>query len=294
MANPGMRHAYKSTKSDPVDTTLIGATKWNDRHYMLEDDGTTASGAQGDLMYRGTAGLVTLLTGAQGVLTSAGSGNTPAWSMSPTLTSPTVTTIIIGAVTIDATDAGYIDGLTPGTVTASKALVVDANRDLASLRNVTLTGTLVTGSFVQIGGATSSFPGLKRSSAALHVRLADDSDYAELQAMRVGANHATGIQYYFGGTSSSFPGMKRSGANLELKLADDSGFTNLRAETLLVNTSVRLNPAVSAVDILFGAGDPNGVKTANPGSIYMNTSGGAGVSVYVKESGSGNTGWVAK
>lgn len=146
MANPGMRHAKKSTKPDPVDTSLVGATNWNDRHYFLEDDGSTASGALGDLPYRGASGLVTLLTGAQGVLTSAGSGSVPAWSMTPTLTGLTVTTITIGAVTIDATDAGYIDGLTPGTVTASKALVVDSNKDLATLRHLTISGNLVTGS----------------------------------------------------------------------------------------------------------------------------------------------------
>lgn len=92
MANPGMRHSYKSLKADPVDTTLIGATKWNERHYFLEDDGSTASGNLGDLPYRGTAGLVTLLTGAQGVLTSAGVGNVPAWTMSPSITNLTLAT----------------------------------------------------------------------------------------------------------------------------------------------------------------------------------------------------------
>lgn len=43
-----------------------------------------------------------------------------------------------------------------------------------------------------------------------------------------------------------------------------------------------------------GAGSPEGVVTAVPGSIYSNTSGGAGTTLYVKESGTGNTGWVAK
>ena len=51
--------------------------------------------------------------------------------------------------------------------------------------------------------------------------------------------------------------------------------------------------AVSA-RLTAGAGSPNGVVTANPGSLYMNTSGGANTSLYVKESGAGNTGWVAK
>jgi hypothetical protein len=43
-----------------------------------------------------------------------------------------------------------------------------------------------------------------------------------------------------------------------------------------------------------GSGSPNGVVTANPGSIYTNNAGGAGTTLYVKESGTGNTGWIAK
>jgi hypothetical protein len=44
-----------------------------------------------------------------------------------------------------------------------------------------------------------------------------------------------------------------------------------------------------------GLGDPNGVVTGTLGDLYRNESGGANVSLYVKESGSGtNTGWVAK
>ena len=43
-----------------------------------------------------------------------------------------------------------------------------------------------------------------------------------------------------------------------------------------------------------GVGSPEGVVVAQPGSIYMNLSGGAGTSVYVKETGSGSSGWVAK
>jgi hypothetical protein len=43
-----------------------------------------------------------------------------------------------------------------------------------------------------------------------------------------------------------------------------------------------------------GAGSPEGVVTASPGSLYLNASGGAGTTLYVKESGGGNTGWVGK
>ncbi|CAB4131029.1 Pectate lyase superfamily protein [uncultured Caudovirales phage] len=52
--------------------------------------------------------------------------------------------------------------------------------------------------------------------------------------------------------------------------------------------------ATPSAGISAGNGSPQGSKTASPGSIYMNMSGGAGTSFYVKESGTGNTGWVAK
>ena len=45
---------------------------------------------------------------------------------------------------------------------------------------------------------------------------------------------------------------------------------------------------------LFGPGTPEGVLTAGIGSTYRRTNGGAGTSFYVKQSGTGNTGWVGK
>jgi hypothetical protein len=45
---------------------------------------------------------------------------------------------------------------------------------------------------------------------------------------------------------------------------------------------------------LHGHGSPEGVVTANIGKRYVNDDGGAGTTFYVKESGAGNTGWVAK
>ena len=43
-----------------------------------------------------------------------------------------------------------------------------------------------------------------------------------------------------------------------------------------------------------GAGSPEGAITATVGSLWTRTDGGAGTTLYVKESGTGNTGWVAK
>ena len=52
-------------------------------------------------------------------------------------------------VSSTATELNFLDGSTAGTVVASKAVVVDSNKDIASFRNVTLTGELdaATGDF---------------------------------------------------------------------------------------------------------------------------------------------------
>ena len=45
----------------------------------------------------------------------------------------------------------------------------------------------------------------------------------------------------------------------------------------------------------FGEGSPEGVVVANRGTLYMRLDGGAGTTLYVKESGDGlDTGWTAK
>lgn len=52
--------------------------------------------------------------------------------------------------------------------------------------------------------------------------------------------------------------------------------------------------AAPAIGIFRGVGSPEGVVTAGIGSLYQRTNGGANTSLYVKESGTGNTGWTAK
>lgn len=43
-----------------------------------------------------------------------------------------------------------------------------------------------------------------------------------------------------------------------------------------------------------GTGSPEGVVAAPVGTLYRRLDGGAGSTLYVKESGTGNTGWSAK
>lgn len=60
----------------------------------------------------------------------------------------------------------------------------------------------------------------------------------------------------------------------------------------------RVVTSVNALDdarVLRGIGSPEGVVTAKIGRLYVNASGGAATTLYVKESGDmTKTGWVAK
>lgn len=59
----------------------------------------------------------------------------------------------------------------------------------------------------------------------------------------------------------------------------------------IVRNALKVNNTASTINS--GSGAPEGTLSAAVGSLYMRTDGGADTSLYVKESGSGNTGWVA-
>lgn len=54
------------------------------------------------------------------------------------------------------------------------------------------------------------------------------------------------------------------------------------------------NTIITSSTIRSGTGTPEGAVTATVGTLFLRTDGGAGSTLYVKESGSGNTGWAAK
>jgi len=64
----------------------------------------------------------------------------------------------------------------------------------------------------------------------------------------------------------------------------------------LTSVAVRfLNEVVNALNyVQTGQGTPEGVITAVVGTLYLRTDGGTSTTLYVKETGAGNTGWTAK
>jgi hypothetical protein len=88
------------------------------------------------------------------------------------------------------------------------------------------------------------------------------------------------------GTTNAFPALKRSSTTLAVRLADDSGDAPMTASTLGVGGA--------ACKIRSGSGSPEAAVTGNVCDLYLRTDGGPGTTMYVKESGTGDTGWVGK
>lgn len=81
-----------------------------------------------------------------------------------------------------------------------------------------------------------------------------------------------------------------------LPLVDNTttlGFTSFRFSNAYLS---KIQPGAGTATVFWtsGSGSPEGVIAAGIGSLWTRTDGGAGTTLYIKESGTGNTGWVAK
>ncbi len=85
-------------------------------------------------------------------------------------------------------------------------------------------------------------------------------------------------------------------SDLRTVLATFSGAVNMATTLAVVGQATvgSLEVAAGGPVLSQGAGTPEGAVAAGVGSIFMRNDGGAGTSMYVKETGTGNTGWVGK
>lgn len=77
---------------------------------------------------------------------------------------------------------------------------------------------------------------------------------------------------------------------------ENTGNVNITNGNSVLSTANRAIEFAGNGSVLWrcGAGTPEGAVTAPVGSLFTRTDGGANTTLYVKESGTGNTGWVAK
>ena len=68
----------------------------------------------------------------------------------------------------------------------------------------------------------------------------------------------------------------------------------------IINDIKKLKKRVDSLEVVgrpktfSGSGSPEGALAAPIGSLYLRSDGGANTTLYIKESGAGNTGWIAK
>jgi hypothetical protein len=161
----------------------------------------------------------------------------------------------------------YSGNIVANAPTGYTGRLLDVQIGSSSQFSVNTIGSITTNGGLILGSNSSfQFSGKSRfSSAADGVMLIANDGVTDFNRLQLG------------GTTPAFPAIKRNGTTIETVLANDSGFA-----------------ATQSLYDRFGAGTPEGNVTAPVGAVYHRTDGGAGTSFYVKESGTGNTGWVAK
>ena len=104
-------------------------------------------------------------------------------------TAITGTSFVIGSANINEAELETIDGVTAGTVAASKAVVVDSNKDFTGARNVTITGELDAGS-LDVSGDVDVDGTLETDALSIN-GTAISSTAAELNIMAGGTSATT-------------------------------------------------------------------------------------------------------
>jgi hypothetical protein len=93
----------------------------------------------------GSKNIATLGTVGCGAITSTGASTFGSINVAGTLTGDT--SLTLDTTTITTAEIGVLDGVTAGTAAASKALVLDGNLDIGTLRNLTINGTFSDGNY---------------------------------------------------------------------------------------------------------------------------------------------------
>ena len=170
--------------------------------------------------------------------------------------------ISIGTSTVDQTKLGYID-VSPGTATASKALVVDTSRSITNVGNITATGT-VSSTSISCSASISTTNGNVISTngniISTNGNITATNGTVSAGTIRVGTTNITAAS--IGYVSDVTPGtVSASKAVIASPTLDISGFKDITATGTMtaVNITVGATPITATT-----AGYING---ANPGTV---------------------------
>lgn len=236
----------------------------------------------------------------------------------PTLTSPTISGAIGGSATWAA--PGTIGGTTPGAISGT-TITATASFVNGTCKLVTGAGSPegvqtapVCSRYLRTDGSTGTTLYIKESGAG-------DTGWVAVSPSSVSwtvpGTIGSGTPNTGAFTTLSVTGQVTStlaSGTAPLVVASTTKVANLNSDQLdsgdwaapaaigsttpaaITGTTVQANTSFNfgtAAKFLYGTGSPEGVATANVGSLYARTDGAAGTVLYSKEAGTGNAGWVA-
>jgi hypothetical protein len=126
---------------------------------------------------------------------------------------------------------------------------------------------------------------------------ANNNNILELSKTPAGAQSGSGLSVTMGANATGAAiAITQSGSGNAITVGGDVGLARASAGVLVITdgtTGYGKLGLASSVTVSASSGTPEGSLTASVGSLYLRTNGGSGTSLYVKESGVGNTGWTA-
>jgi hypothetical protein len=142
------------------------------------------------------------------------------------------TSFIIGSADLNEADMELIDGLTAGTVAASKAVTVDSNKDTSGFRNVTATGAITAGTSFVIGSADlneadmEKLDGITNGTVAASKAVVVDAnkDASGFRKISISASAGTdGDELIIGSSTTRTLGVVMDGGDDFLRLGNSGG-----------------------------------------------------------------------
>jgi hypothetical protein len=190
--------------------------------------------------------------------------------------------------------------LQAGTGTSAKNISITGNNITTALRGVITTGdianlTIASNVIVGPGSGVANCRGvyLENPPADAYVSVQGNTIASFQRACSVFASSALAVNklYATGNNISNDTGSSSRAWNFE-------GSATMGTDVIFAwgptNAGLRENRLDGEIKFNIGTGSPEGSLTASVGSLYLRSNGGASTTLYVKESGTGNTGWVAK
>ena len=192
-------------------------------------------------------------TGGNSTLVSDASTST---LTNKTLTSPKINEDV--AVTSTATELNVLDGITAvvgelnaldigataiGTAVASKAVILDANKDYTGFRNITLSGELDAGSLDVSGDA--DIDGTLEADAITIGGVTLAETISDTVGAMVGSNTETGISVTYDDSDNTLDFVIGAGSIVNSMLADDAVGADELAANAVVNASVASSAAIA-------------------------------------------------